>query len=143
MLPQIKRRAYMQDYSDHFLNRDFLSSFFSDGADYSVPAVNIKETDDAFEIEVAAPGLIKDDLKINLDNEILTISADHKTDKENKTDQYMRKEFSYRTFKRSFSVPETVNTDGIKANYDNGVLIVALPKVEKNKTSKNKTIKIS
>jgi len=143
MLPQIKKRTHMQDYADHFLGRDFFSSFFSDGADYAVPAVNIKENDLGFEVELAAPGMAKEDIKILFEKDTLTISSDRKAEKEEEKDHYMKKEFSFKSFKRSFSIPETVNSDGIEAKYSNGVLTISLPRLNKGKDNNNKSIKIS
>lgn len=143
MLPIIKKHAYLKDYADHFAGRDFLSSFFSDGADYNVPAVNIKEMKNAFELEIAAPGLAKDDIRISLENDVLTVSSESRATENEEKDHYMRKEFMYQSFNRSFSIPETVDSDNIKASHINGVLSITLPKFEKNNSKKNKSIKIS
>jgi len=98
----------------------------------NVPAVNIKETEDGFAIELAAPGKKKDDFVIEVDDNILTISSEAKTEKEEKdtAGRYTRKEFNYAAFKRSFSFPETVNEDKINASYEDGVLKLTLPKKE-------------
>ncbi len=95
-----------------------------------LPAANITENDKAFSLELAAPGLDKDDFDLAIDNQQLTISCEKQKDQESKTDQYTRKEFSYESFRRSFMLPETVNADKIKAVYKNGVLTVELPKKE-------------
>jgi HSP20 family protein len=135
---------YLPDLSDHFFGRDLMSNFFSDGADYSVPSVNIRENKNAFEIELAVPGMDKNDLNIQLDKDILTISAENKDENsEGDKDRFMRREFSYSTFKRSFSIPESVNVDKIKASHENGVLTVELPKMEEDKSKLKKMIKIS
>jgi HSP20 family protein len=144
MLPVIRKRMYLPDLSDHFFGRDFMSNFLSDGADYSVPSVNIREGKKAFEIELAVPGMDKNDLNIQLDKDVLTISAEKKnenTDGDN--DRFMRREFSYSTFKRSFTIPDTVNVEKIKASHENGVLKVELPKMEEDKSKLKKMIKIS
>lgn len=143
MLPVIRKRSYVPGYLDNFFGSDLVRSFFSDGADYSVPAVNIKENEKNFEIEVAAPGLDKNDFNIILDNDVLTISSEKKNELEEKENNFMRREFSYASFKRSFSLPETVNREEIKASHKNGVLMIELPKFEEAKVSKNKKIKIS
>lgn len=100
------------------------------GSNSTLPAVNVKESDDHFEIEVAAPGLKKDDFKINYDNERLTISCEKKMENEEKDGgKLVRREFSYQSFQRSFTVPEkTVNADKIQAKYSEGILHVTLPK---------------
>jgi HSP20 family protein len=92
--------------------------------------VNIKETDTSFGIELAAPGKKKEDFNIEIDHNVLTISSEEKTEKEETEGKYTRKEFSYSSFRRAFTLPETVNTENINATYENGVLHVALPKRE-------------
>ncbi len=98
----------------------------------NVPAVNIKETDLSFGIELAAPGKKKEDFNIEIDHNVLTISSEEKNEKEEKDNdgKYTRKEFSYSSFRRSFTLPETVNSDAIQANYETGVLHLVLPKRE-------------
>lgn len=127
---------------DQFLNRELASVFGSDFQSL-VPNVNIVETENAYSIEVAAPGLKKEDFSISLDKETLTISADVKKENEEKKPNYLKKEFSYQSFKRSFTMPENVNKEGIGASYENGVLQVGLPKKEKATETSSKTIAIS
>lgn len=94
------------------------------------PAVNVKETDSGFELEMAIPGRKKDDFKIEIDKEVLTISSEI-TKEENETeDNYTRKEFSFNAFKRVFTLPETVDADQINASYEDGILKFVLPKKE-------------
>ncbi|QED37456.1 Hsp20/alpha crystallin family protein [Antarcticibacterium arcticum] len=111
----------------------------------SIPAVNIQETDDNFMVEVAAPGKTRDDFNIELDNDILTISSEEKKEMEtsDKSGRYTRKEFSYSNFKRAFSLPETVNNEMISASYENGVLLINLPKKEEAKVQAKRMIEIS
>ena len=115
---------------DELLKPDWLGGM--QNFNTNVPAVNIKETDTSFGIELAAPGKNKEDFNIEIDHNVLTISSEEKTEKEEKTNEgkYTRKEFSYASFRRAFTLPETVNTDSINATYENGVLHVALPKRE-------------
>ena len=108
----------------------------------SVPSVNIKESENAFNLELAAPGLTKADFKIELHEDILTISAEQKVDNEVKEDKYTRREFSFQSFKRSFNLPETIDTSNINAKYENGVLLVDLPKKEEAKPQPARTIEI-
>ena len=98
----------------------------------NVPAVNSKETDVSFGIELAAPGKKKEDFNIEIDHNVLTISSEEKNEKEEKDNEgkYTRKEFSYSSFRRSFTLPETINSDAIQANYETGVLHIVLPKRE-------------
>ncbi len=107
------------------------------------PAVNIKENDDSFEIEVAAPGLTKKDFNVTMDEGVLTISSEKKEEKEEKEENYTRKEFSYSSFRRSFALPENVDKDKIKARYDDGILNVTLQKNAVVTKEKAKEISIS
>lgn len=95
----------------------------------SVP-VNIHETKEGYHVELNAPGRNKEDFKVNLENGLLTISYDKKEETENKDYKTIRKEFTYKSFKRSFSLDEKINVAGIQAKYENGVLKLYLPKKE-------------
>lgn len=95
----------------------------------NVPA-NIHETKDGYHVELSAPGRNKEDFKINLDNGLLTISFEKKEETENTEYKTIRKEFSFRSFKRSFNLDDKINTGGIQAKYENGVLKLYLPKKE-------------
>ena len=111
----------------------------------SIPAVNIQETEESFSVEVAAPGKTKEDFNIELENDVLTISSEDR--KENETTEkygrYTRKEFSYSTFKRAFSLPDSVDSEKISAQYNNGVLEILLPKREEAKVQAKRMIEIS
>jgi len=101
----------------------------------SVPAANIHETTDAYHVELNAPGRNKEDFSINVDNGLLTISYQKKETEEKKDYKTIRKEFGYRSFKRSFSLDEKINAAGIQAKYENGVLLILLPKKEEVKAA--------
>ncbi|WP_026915483.1 Hsp20/alpha crystallin family protein [Christiangramia portivictoriae] len=111
----------------------------------SIPAVNIKETEDNFSVEVAAPGKTKEDFNIELDNDVLTISSDSKKEVEKTEDQgrFTRREFSYSNFRRAFSLPDSVDSSKISATYKNGVLEISLPKKEEAKVQAKRLIDIS
>ncbi len=115
------------------------------GSNSTLPAVNVSENEDEYKLDVAAPGMTKNDFKLNYDNGRLTISSERKEEKEEKNGETItRREFSYQSFQRSFSVPENViNADKITAKYDNGILHVTLPKREEVKPKPAKEIKIS
>lgn len=113
---------------DELLKPDWLGGI--QNVNTHIPAVNIKETDTSFGIELAAPGKKKEDFNIEIDHNVLTISSEEKAEKEESEGKYTRREFSYASFRRAFTLPETVNTDHINASYENGVLHVALPKRE-------------
>ncbi len=122
------------------IERNFLGRVDENSGD--IPAVNIKEENDKFVLEMAAPGMKKDDFKINLDNYQLTISAETKDEKKEKEDSYTRREFVYSSFSRSFTLPKSVDIEKIKADYKNGVLNIVLPKKEEE-AKLTKQIKIS
>ena len=95
--------------------------------------VNIRETEHAYVLELAAPGWNKEDFKISLENNLLSVSVDKKEATENKDEKFVRREFSNSSFKRSFTVDEKINADAISAQYVNGVLTLNLPKKEEVK----------
>ncbi|MBX7094499.1 MAG: Hsp20/alpha crystallin family protein [Flavobacteriales bacterium] len=111
----------------------------------SIPAVNITETENQFQIEVAAPGMNKEDFKVELENNILTISSDKEEKKEvsDEKGKFTRKEFSYHSFTRSFSIPEKlIEQSKISGKYENGILQILLPKKEHQIEKPNKQIQI-
>ncbi len=112
---------------------------------FNTPAVNVRETDNDFTVEFAAPGITKEDFDIELDNDTLTISSKIKPEKEIKENEgkYTRKEFNYSSFKRSFNLPETADVTAIGASYSNGVLLVTIPKKEEAKVQPKRLIEIS
>ena len=131
-------------FFDDFFTRDLFDwSNTNTAYGSSLPAVNIKEDDDHFQVEVAVPGLSKDDFKVELENDVLTISSEKEVTNESNEENYKRREFSYAAFKRSFSLPENkVDGDKVKARYTDGVLYVTLPKKEEAKPKPVRTIKI-
>ena len=128
-----RNENYLPSFFERFLNNDLsdwnLTNF--SGTNTSLPAVNVKETNDEFIIELAAPGMEKKDFKINFKNNVITISSEREDKKEEKKDNYTRREFSYQSFQRSFTVPENaIISDKIEAAYKNGILDVTIPKKE-------------
>ena len=107
-----------------------------------MPAVNLSEDEAHYHVELSAPGFDKGDFKIELNEGILSISGKHETEKETKEKTFSRKEFSFGSFQRSFSLPEKVNEEAIDARYENGILKVSLSKKEEAKKA-TKEIKIS
>lgn len=114
---------------DNFFGGDFLTREF---ASY-MPAVNFSEEKTQFNLELSAPGFVKEDFKIEFNKGILTISAEHKTETETSERTYSRKEFNYGSFSRSFNVPESVDENAIDAKYENGILKLTLAKKEEAK----------
>ena len=96
----------------------------------NMPAVNITETKKEYQVALAAPGMKKSDFKIDVDGNMLTISSEKEDSTEEKDKKFTRKEYSYSSFCRSFTLPDEVNKEKIEANYDNGVLKIALPRME-------------
>ncbi len=144
MLPMLrKNRVTMPNLIDEFFGRDLMDSIFSERTGISTPAVNVVENPDDFQIEVAAPGLEKKDFKIDLDNNVLTISSEKELKHEEQEGKYMRREFSYASFNRSFSLPEAVDSGKIKASHKDGILRITIPKKEEARRKPPKQIAIS
>lgn len=110
------------------LERNFANQMEDSKGD--IPAVNITEENDKFVLEMAAPGLQKSDFMINLDNYILTISSEKKEEKKEKDQNFTRREFIYNSFKRTFTLPKSIDAEKISADYENGILCLQLPKKE-------------
>jgi HSP20 family protein len=145
MLPVLRRGINMPNILDDFFGRDLLSNVFDDHTGISVPAVNVIENDDEFRIEVAAPGLEKNDFKVDLENNVLSISSEKemKNEEEDKSGKFMRREFSYSSFKRSFTIPQSVDAEKINAKHKDGVLYISIPKKDEAKQKPPKQISIS
>jgi HSP20 family protein len=109
----------------------------------TLPSVNIKENQDAFTVELAAPGFEKGDFKIELNNNLLTISSEKKVENETKEGEYFTKrEFSYQSFSRSFTLPNLADGEKIEANYEKGILTIVIPKKEEAKPKPARMIEI-
>ncbi len=109
----------------------------------NVPAVNILEIETGFQLELAIPGFKKDDFNVEIDDNVLTISSELKSEKENSEDNYTRREFSYTSFKRAFTLPETIDEAKINANYEDGILRLSLPKKEEALPKPKRLIEIA
>jgi len=144
----VKRNEYMPVFPKIF--GDFFDKEFADWAasNYSltnttIPAVNIKETDDDFVVSMAVPGMDKKDFKINLTDNLLTISSEKKDEKEEKEENYTKREYSYQSFSRAFTLPkDVVEEEKISAKYENGELMLTIPKKEEVKSKRPVEIKI-
>ncbi|WDF69868.1 Hsp20/alpha crystallin family protein [Sphingobacterium oryzagri] len=117
-------------YVNNIFDNLFNDSFITDRLVTRVPAVNIAETEQAFKIELAAPGLQKSDFKINVDKNLISIGVEKKDEQAVEEKLYSKREFSYTSFSRSFTLPETVDYNSIEAAYTDGVLIVSVGKKE-------------
>jgi HSP20 family protein len=141
----VKFSNQMPSLIDRFFNDDLfdwsLQNFSNTNS--NLPAVNIKEKDDAFEIEMAAPGFKKEDFKIELNNNLLSISSEKKTENETKeNERFTKREFSYQSFMRSFTLPNSIEGEKINAKYKNGILNIHIPKKEEAKVKPVKQIEI-
>lgn len=124
LLPNLLNDKWLTDFfdNDRFFDADWMKRM------QVVPAVNVKELDKSFEIEMAAPGMNKKDFEIKIENGILEISSEKKEEKEAREDNFTRKEFSYTSFHRAFNLPENVNEEKIEAQYQDGILKIMLGK---------------
>lgn len=119
-------RRYNDFFSDFFNTPSVWNNPSSDVS--TLPATNISENDQAYHVEVNAPGRTKEDFKINVDKDLLTISFEKKEEVKTEGTNSIRREFSFQSFKRSFSLDEKVDTNNIQAKYENGILKIDLPK---------------
>ncbi len=133
-------RNALTDLFSNFFDSEFVDNF---GHRALEPAANILEHPDSFELNLAAPGMKKEDFKIGLENNILTISSEIQDEKAEETKNYTRKEFFFGSFSRSFTLPKSIDLEKIKADYENGLLKVMLPKKEEARLDIKKEIKIS
>jgi len=129
------------DLLDSFFEND-PNNFFSK-SNFNVPATNIVENENSFELELAVPGMKKEDFNINVENNMLTISSEKQVENEEKGKNYTRNEFVYGSFSRSFVLPKSVDSEKIKAEYKDGVLNLNLPKKAEEKLKEKKQILIS
>ena len=138
LFPSLLTDRWIPDFfeNERFFDSDWLKNV-------TVPSVNIRETEKEFFVELAAPGLQKGDFKIELDNNVLTVSSEKEEEKKEEEKDYKRREFSYSSFSRSFQLPENILADKIDAKYENGVLKLSIPKKEITVSASKKEIKVS
>lgn len=129
-------------FEDRVWDSDILKGRFWNGKTM-IPAMNIKETDDDYEVELAAPGFNKKDFKITMEKGCLNISAEKSTSEEEQEGNYTRREFSHDSFERSLRLPDSIMDDAVKAKYDDGILRFKLAKKEEAKKQKPKVIEVS
>ncbi|MBP8850827.1 MAG: Hsp20/alpha crystallin family protein [Breznakibacter sp.] len=135
--PSLFDRFFENDLFD-WSNRNYSNT------NTTLPAVNIKENGDNFEVEMAAPGFSKEEFKIELNNDLLTIFSEKRLENEVQEGQtFTKREFSYQSFSRSFTLPHTADSGKIEAKYENGILRVIIPKKEEAKPLPSRQISIS
>ena len=140
MLPVFKN-SWFPTVFDDFMNNDMMACSTT-----TAPAVNVKEDENAYTMEVAAPGIKKEYCRVNInDDGNLSIAIENKTEhkEENKKQHYLRREFSYTNYQQNYSLPEDVDKEQISAKVDNGILTVVLPKIKKEETKVSRMIEIS
>ncbi|GAB3046547.1 Hsp20/alpha crystallin family protein [Spirosoma pulveris] len=146
MNPLMRTNNHLPSLIENFFGRDMNDLFNTNGAGVAnVPAVNVVEHQDGFRIEVAAPGLKKEDFKLNLNHNNLTITGSQETQKgeqDKNNERYTRREFSYSSFQRTFTLPTSVDADNIQASYTDGVLKIDIPKREEAKVKPPRQIEI-
>jgi HSP20 family protein len=140
-----RNRAFPAGFgSERFWNNDLFDMWETDRLVQTVPSINIREEDKSFEIEMAAPGLKKEDFNIDVDNNLVTISSEKET--ENKDDGgkkgYSFREYNYSSFSRSFTIPDNADADKIEACYKDGVLCMSIPKKNEAPGTKSQKIKV-
>ncbi|GLU44138.1 Hsp20/alpha crystallin family protein [Allomuricauda sp. NBRC 101325] len=136
-----RNNLFFPSLMNDYLNPDWFGG--TDKWNTSVPAVNIKDNTENFELELAVPGMKKDDFTVEIDNDVLTISSEVKSENEENKENYTRKEFSYTSFKRAFTLPETVDGGKIDAKYEDGVLKLTLPKRQETLPKPKRLIEIA
>ncbi|OOQ60394.1 Hsp20/alpha crystallin family protein [Mucilaginibacter pedocola] len=124
--------SLLRGFNDVF-DSIFNDTFFNDRILARVPAANISETENNYHVELAAPGLKKEDFKISLDRQLLSISVEQRTENTNEGKNYSKREFSYNSFVRSFTLPESANAEHIEAAYADGILKIDIAKREEAK----------
>jgi len=143
---RFNNRHCMPAHTDYGRNQNLMNLFFNDfgetGRERFVPSANIVETADNFRIELSAPGFSRNDFKVKLENQILEISGEIETGKENQEEKYVRHEFSRSSFSRRFRLSNWVDSGSIAAKYENGILMVTIPKVEEAKSKPAMEIEI-
>lgn len=129
--------------TDRFFSEPFFNNRWLKDIENTLPAVNVRENNKEFKVEFAAPGFAKEDFKVNVDGNLITVNAERETKAEEENERYTRKEFSYNSFSRSFTLPQSVNADAINAHYKDGILKLEIPKKEEARVINSKEIKVA
>lgn len=141
MLTRINRN-FVPTYWDDFFNDKFFNVQDTTVKGKYSPAVNVLENEMGFSIELAAPGVAQEDFNIEVENDLLTISAEQREASKDSDLKYLRKEFGFNAFKRSFQLPDTINVASISASHNNGILSIELPKKAEIVENAHRQIKV-
>ena len=145
MMTTLMRRNQNQGWFPLFFN-DFFKDDWKVGTNAAVPAINVKETEQAYEVEVAAAGMTKDDFTVHIDDDndlVITMEKKNESKEENREARYLRREFTFAKFRQTMVLPDNVNKEAIDAKVENGVLTVHLPKLtEKDLPKKQRSISV-
>jgi HSP20 family protein len=125
------------------LFNDFFEGVVNNSVKSFNPSVNIIETDENFKLALAAPGFKREEFKIQVENDLLSISAEKKEEHTEKNEKYNRREFTFSSFKRSFTLPEFTDAEKVSAQYENGIMTLLIPKKEEAKPKPAREIQIS
>lgn len=144
---ETNRNSEIRNWSswiDDVFNTSQFPTVFSENyqTGFSSPKVNIRESKDDYFVDMAVPGMKKEDFTIDLDNDVLNISSENKVDNETTEENFTRREFGYASFKRTFTLPDSIDEGKIKAKYEDGILSIQLPKREEAKPKPARTIEI-
>ena len=142
MLARINK-SYVPAYWDDYFNDSFFNNFATGHKNFTAPSVNILEENSEFQIEFAVPGLSKKEIKIELDNDLLTVSYENSENKKETKRNYLKREFNYSSFKRSFQMPDNIDSENIKAIHSEGILKISIPKKEETVSKAQRSIEIS
>ncbi len=137
MVPSKKVQSWLPSIINDFLGNEWVAKMTSGS-----PAINIIENEKEYRVEVAAPGISKDDFTVNVDNDNLVISMEKKTQNEEKDEKYLRRDFSYSQFRQTMVLPENIDKENISARQEHGVLTVSIPKKEAPETPPAKKIEV-
>ena len=140
-----RRSSVVPSFSmlDDIFRNDWLDHSKKSFSEFSLPAVNIKELEGTYKIELAVPGMEKNNFKIEVENDLLTVSSELENKVENKEENYTRKEFHFQSFSRSFNLPKNIDGEGIAASYKDGILSITVPKLEEAKLKSSKVINVA
>jgi HSP20 family protein len=142
MTPVKRTQQWLPNVFNELFNEDFYGSVLN-GKPAASPAVNVVDTGNGFRIEVGAPGIAKEDFKVDINRDnVLTISAKKKEEKETGNERYLRREFGYSQFRQTLLLPDEIDKDAITATYENGVLSVTVPKKDKPEEETSKIIDV-